>query len=77
MPCVGVSLGVERLFSIIEAQAADGRVLVRPSETEVLVASGQGLIEERVQLCSQLWAAGIKAEVMAFFCVCVRASSSP
>jgi histidyl-tRNA synthetase len=63
VPCVGVSLGVERLFSIIEAQAAEGRINVRPIDTEVQVVSGQGVVEERVKICSDLWDAGIKAEV--------------
>lgn len=63
VPCVGVSLGVERLFSIIEAQAAEGRINVRPIDTEVQVVSGQGMVEERVKICSDLWNAGIKAEV--------------
>lgn len=62
-PCVGVSLGVERLFSIMETRAAEGQISVRPTHTQVLVASGQGMIEERLQLCTSLWAAGIPAEV--------------
>lgn len=62
-PCVGVSIGVERLFSLIENQAAEGRLQLRAADTEVLVVSGQGMIDQRVELCNTLWAAGIKAEV--------------
>jgi hypothetical protein len=32
-------------------------------QTEVFVASGQGMVEERLQLCTQLWAAGFSAVV--------------
>eukprot|EP00051_Salpingoeca_urceolata_P006190 m.82220 g.82220 ORF g.82220 m.82220 type:complete len:623 (+) comp14719_c0_seq4:180-2048(+) len=63
VPCVGVSIGVERLFTILEAQAA--AETQRENETEILVCSAQnGLLEERLKLCTLLWAAGIKAETL-------------
>lgn len=48
VPAVGVSVGIERVFSIMEAQmrerAAATSTPLRASETEVLVASiGNGL----------------------------------
>ncbi len=62
VPCVGVSIGIERVFSILEARAkALGAGQVRTVETQVLVASGQkGLLEDRMGICAQLWDAGIK-----------------
>ncbi|EGD83710.1 hypothetical protein PTSG_11464 [Salpingoeca rosetta] len=63
VPCVGVSLGVERLFTIIEERerkAAEKSLKTR--HTQVLVASGQGMVEERLELCAALWAAGFAAE---------------
>ncbi|CAG8453248.1 5637_t:CDS:2 [Paraglomus occultum] len=63
IPCVGVSIGVERVFSILlqRAQLAS----VKANEVEVYVISvGDGLLEERMSVCTELWDAGIKAEFM-------------
>lgn len=61
VPCVGVSIGIERLFSIMEANIAKNKTTVRTNETEVFVASAQkNLLEERMKLCCELWNAGIK-----------------
>ena len=63
VPCVGVSIGIERLFSIMESNIAKSKALVRQIETEVFVASAQkNLMEERMKLCADLWDGGIKAE---------------
>ncbi|XP_013419930.1 histidine--tRNA ligase, cytoplasmic-like [Lingula anatina] len=62
VPCVGVSIGVERIFSIMEMKAFAGSK-IRTTETEVYVISAQkDLVEERMKLCALLWGAGIKAE---------------
>merc|ERR1711884_126850 len=60
VPCVGVSIGIERLFALMESNAqGKGRTL----ETEVFVASAQkNLLDERMKLCCELWDGGIKAE---------------
>ena len=64
VPCVGVSIGVERLFSILEAQARADEASVRTVETQVLVASGQkNFLEDRMAVCAKLWDAKIKAEL--------------
>uniref|UniRef100_A0A182N1C3 histidine--tRNA ligase n=1 Tax=Anopheles dirus TaxID=7168 RepID=A0A182N1C3_9DIPT len=60
VPCVGVSIGVERLFSILEARTAGKQ---RTNETEVYVASAhKGLHLKRLEILNQLWDAGVKAE---------------
>ncbi|XP_030622116.1 histidine--tRNA ligase isoform X6 [Chanos chanos] len=65
VPCVGVSIGIERIFSIMEQKAEASAEKVRTTETQVLVASAQkNLLEERLRLTAELWNAGIKAEVM-------------
>ena len=59
VPCVGMSIGIERIFSIIEGRAKKGEV--RTVETEVVVASGQkSFLEDRMKICTLLWDAGIK-----------------
>ena len=61
VPCVGVSIGIERLFSIMEAKARTAPGPVRTTGTEVYVASAQkNLLEERMKLCNMLWAADVK-----------------
>ncbi len=66
VPCVGLSIGIERLFSIMEGRAkARGGQGVRTIETQVMVASGQkNLLEDRMRVCTQLWDAGIKVRVL-------------
>ncbi|XP_058264744.1 histidine--tRNA ligase isoform X2 [Hemibagrus wyckioides] len=65
VPCVGVSIGIERIFSIMEQKAELSSEKVRTTETQVLVASAQkNLLEERLKLTAELWNAGIKAEVL-------------
>ncbi|XP_066597424.1 histidine--tRNA ligase-like [Prorops nasuta] len=63
VPCVGVSLGVERIFSVLEAKLSSKGLKTRTAEVEVFVASAQkNLSEERMKLLSELWDAGVKAE---------------
>merc|ERR1712066_865412 len=51
VPCVGVSIGIERLFSIMEANIAKNKSVVRTVDTDVFVASAQkNLMEERMKL---------------------------
>ena len=60
VPCVGLSMGVERLFAIVESRANQSGKL-RTTETQVYIASAQkGLQDERMKLCSMLWDADIK-----------------
>jgi len=62
IPAVGVSIGIERIFAILERQERE-RGTVRPRETEVFVVSvGKNMLAHRMRLCNELWAHGIKAE---------------
>lgn len=63
IPCVGISIGVERLFTVIEAKLAKEKQKVRTTEVQVFVAAAQkNLVEHRMTACRDLWNAGIKAE---------------
>lgn len=65
IPCVGVSFGVERIFTILEQRNSSQPGLFRASPVEVFVAAAGGeMIEERLTLCNQLWSAGIRAEYL-------------
>jgi histidyl-tRNA synthetase len=66
IPCVGASLGIERLYSIIEARlaASPTRGVIKAVPTQVFVAAaGADLLEERMQLCNELWKAGLRVEM--------------
>lgn len=69
IPCVGISFGVDRIFSITKARmAAQNSEAVRRTDTDVFVMAfgGKGftgLVKERLQVISKLWDAGIKAEL--------------
>jgi histidyl-tRNA synthetase len=67
IPCVGISFGVDRIFSITKARMAaeSGAARVRNNEVDVYVMAfgGKGfagLLKERMAVCAQLWDAGIK-----------------
>ncbi|XP_022904741.1 histidine--tRNA ligase, cytoplasmic isoform X2 [Onthophagus taurus] len=63
VPCVGVSIGIERIFSVLEAKIATSKEKVRTTEIQVFVASAQkNLFEHRMKLCNQLWEQGFKVE---------------
>lgn len=66
IPCVGISFGVDRIFSITKARmAADKSVTqVRNNEVDVYVmAFGKGFLNERLSVCAKLWEAGIKVRL--------------
>ncbi|XP_068133906.1 histidine--tRNA ligase, cytoplasmic [Hyperolius riggenbachi] len=65
VPCVGVSIGIERIFSIMEQKAEASEAKIRTTETQVLVAAAQKkLLEERMKLIAEFWNGGIKAEML-------------
>ncbi|CRK90541.1 CLUMA_CG004245, isoform A, partial [Clunio marinus] len=63
VPCVGVSIGVERVFAILEAKNAVEKTKLRTTEVQVYVASAhKGLHEKRLEILGKLWSGDIKAE---------------
>ncbi|XP_012516817.1 PREDICTED: probable histidine--tRNA ligase, mitochondrial [Propithecus coquereli] len=65
VPCVGLSIGVERIFSIVEQRMKTSGESVRTTETQVFVATPQkNFLQERLKLIAELWDAGIKAEML-------------
>nr|XP_018913248.1 PREDICTED: histidine--tRNA ligase, cytoplasmic isoform X1 [Bemisia tabaci] len=63
VPCVGISFGVERIFSILEAKNTAEKTKPRTTEVEVYVASAQkNLITERMKIINELWQNDFKAE---------------
>lgn len=63
IPCVGASVGIERLFALI-AKKAKAEASVKTCPIQVFVAAAGGdLLEERLGVLSELWAAQIPAEI--------------
>jgi len=63
VPCVGVSIGIERLFSIMEANMAKKKEQIRTVDTDVYVISAQkNLTEERMKVVTELWNGDIRTE---------------
>lgn len=61
--CVGMSLGIERIFSVLETTIASKGGKTRTTEVQVYVAAAQkNLHEERMRLLVELWESGVKAE---------------
>lgn len=84
VPCVGVSVGIERIFAVIENKLTANSGKVRTTEVEVFVASAQkNLLEHRMSLCKELWEEGFKVTKQMFClsqacnkrCVVFRSSS--
>lgn len=63
VPCVGVSIGIERIFAVLEAKLAADNAKVRTTEVQVYVASAQkNLFEHRMEICKELWDNGFKVK---------------
>ncbi|KAH9497974.1 hypothetical protein DERF_013904 [Dermatophagoides farinae] len=61
VPCVGLSIGIERILTIIEERMSNEMGVGSP--TQVLVASiGNELLDERMKLLLELWNARFNAE---------------
>lgn len=66
IPCVGISFGVERLFSLIKQRTKSAAI--KPAATQVFVMAfgggkdWSGYLAERMMVSKQLWDAGIETE---------------
>lgn len=64
IPSVGFSFGIERLFVVMEQLHKNAGWLRGPSTHVLVTTIGKGLILERIKLVSELWKAGINAEIL-------------
>jgi histidyl-tRNA synthetase len=69
LPCIGVSFGVDRIFTIMKARREkESRQCVRETDVYIMAFGGgsfNGLLLERMAVARQLWDAGIKTEFAA------------
>lgn len=64
IPSVGGSVGIERVFNILEEQYRK-RLDIRQTETEFLVCTiGSGLCKEKLKLANEMWARQLKTEII-------------
>lgn len=67
IPAVGASIGIERVFNILEeqekerAEALGTKTRATATDVQVVTAPGASL-EDRMELCAELWKEGIRAE---------------
>lgn len=64
VPCVGVSFGVERIYTILNARGSKKKgesIIAQDFDVYVVAAGGDGLLLERMAICGQLTRAGIRA----------------
>jgi histidyl-tRNA synthetase len=57
VPCVGVSIGIERVFAIMEQKASQSGGLKTTPVQVLLASAGKGLTLERMKVARELWAA--------------------
>ncbi|KAI0837941.1 histidyl-tRNA synthetase [Hypoxylon sp. FL0890] len=68
IPCVGISFGVDRIFTILKARRGEKQGRAREVDVYVMAFGGKefdGLLLQRMSVARQLWDAGIKAEFSA------------
>ncbi|KAF2474406.1 putative histidyl-tRNA synthetase [Lindgomyces ingoldianus] len=69
IPCVGISFGVDRIFTLLDArQNKSSSELTHEADVYIVAAGGKdydGLLLERMAVARQLWDAGIRSEFAA------------
>lgn len=73
IPCVGLSFGVDRIFTILDARrnkenSSDSNGLINETDVYIIAAGGPGdggFLLERMAVARQLWDAGIRTEFSA------------
>ncbi|KAJ2483104.1 Cytoplasmic and mitochondrial histidine tRNA synthetase [Coemansia sp. RSA 2131] len=63
VPCVGISFGVERIYSVVMSRMREQQIKANRTQIYV-IAAHSGLLEERMRIATELWDAGIAAEFM-------------
>lgn len=68
IPCVGISFGVDRIFTILKARRdRENAAKARGTDVYVMAFGGkefEGLLLERMDVARRLWSAGIRAEFL-------------
>ncbi|RBQ99476.1 hypothetical protein FVER53590_25826 [Fusarium verticillioides] len=69
VPCVGLSFGLDRVFTILDARQKKNTPDLKSEAVVYVMAAGgkgfDGLLSERMEVARQLWDAGIRADFAA------------
>ncbi|KAJ2996710.1 Cytoplasmic and mitochondrial histidine tRNA synthetase [Globomyces sp. JEL0801] len=60
VPCVGMTIGVERIYAILSHKFK--KTPIKSNPTKVYVSAVDGQLQERMKICKELWESGIAAE---------------
>ncbi|KAI8919800.1 hypothetical protein DFJ77DRAFT_507131 [Powellomyces hirtus] len=63
IPCISVSIGVERIFAIALARQAQSAIKANATQVHV-IGLGPSFLKERMAICAQLWNANVKVKYM-------------
>lgn len=67
VPCIGFSIGVERLFTVIELKMKKNNIKIRANKTQVYVIAAQAsLLDEKLDLVNTLWSNNINVLFLNF-----------
>eukprot|EP00545_Synedropsis_sp_CCMP1620_P000293 CAMPEP_0119005134 /NCGR_PEP_ID=MMETSP1176-20130426/1545_1 /TAXON_ID=265551 /ORGANISM="Synedropsis recta cf, Strain CCMP1620" /LENGTH=932 /DNA_ID=CAMNT_0006956907 /DNA_START=89 /DNA_END=2887 /DNA_ORIENTATION=+ len=62
-PCVGVSVGIERVFTLMEQKLAEEKGSIKQPNVKILVASaGDNMLPEKMRVTRLLWDSNLSAE---------------
>lgn len=86
VPCVGVSIGVERVYAIMlarlreaEARGQKSEMRAKPVDVFIMSMGGDGFLRERMSTAKLLWDQGIKVSgsFISLACLCTDAQCCP
>lgn len=63
-PCVGVSVGIERVFTLMEQRLREeqGGSIKQPNVAILVASAGDGMMKEKMKIARVLWDGGLSAE---------------
>jgi histidyl-tRNA synthetase len=63
-PCVGVSVGIERVFTLMEERLREekGGSIKQPNVNVLIASAGNGMMKDKMKIARMLWDAKISAE---------------
>lgn len=65
IPCIGMSVGIERIFVLLEEKYKKMNRPIRESETHFMIATiGKELMDEKMKLLGELWKNNFKSEIV-------------
>ena len=64
VPAVGVSIGIERIFNILEEKSKNDPTIRADNADVLVIAIGKNLTKERFKIVNSLWKNNIKAEIL-------------